>query len=282
MPANTTTTTTTATPRSPHASADAQKARAVRLQLHGLVARWEEVRDAPWLPTVIDIEETERQRRSLERRIRNARIGRFKPMADFDWGWPEKVDRDLIEECFTLDFVATAANLVIVGTSGLGKTMIAQNLAHQAVLRGHTVRFITASEMLNDLAAQESASALARRLRRYCQPALLCVDEVGYLSYDCHHADLLFQVVSRRNEQKSTIVTTNKSFKEWNQVFPNAGSVVALIDRLVHRAEVVRIEGESYRAKEATEREAARARERTGRRGKGKAACAPRAATKED
>lgn len=280
MHANTMTTTTTATPRSPHSSADAQKERAARLQLHGLVARWDEVRDAPWLPTVIEIEETERQRRSLERRIRNARIGRFKPIADFDWSWPEKIDRDLIEECLTLDIIARAANLVIVGTSGLGKTMIAQNLAHQAVLRGHTVRFITASEMLNDLAAQESAYALARRLRRYCQPALLCVDEVGYLSYDRHHADLLFQVVSRR-EQKSTIVTTNKAFKEWEQVFPNAASVVALIDRLVHRAEIVTIEGESYRLKEAKEREAARARERAARRGKGKGASTGRTATKE-
>lgn len=245
------------------------------------MARWGEVRDAPWLPTLIEIEETERQRRSLERRIRNARIGRFKPIADFDWSWPEKIDRDLIEECLTLDIIARAANLVIVGTSGLGKTMIAQNLAHQAVLRGHTVRFITASEMLNDLAAQESAYALARRLRRYCQPALLCVDEVGYLSYDRHHADLLFQVVSRRNEQKSTIVTTNKAFKEWEHVFPNAASVVALIDRLVHRAEIVTIEGESYRLKEAKEREAARARERAARRGKGKGASTGRTATKE-
>lgn len=280
MPTNTTVTMTM--PRAPSPSpADSLRQRAARLGLHGLVARWDEHEGAPWLPTVIEIEETERQRRSLERRIRNARIGRFKPIADFDWSWPEEIDRDLIEECLTIDFVSRASNLVIVGTSGLGKTMIAQNLAHQAVLRGHTVRFITASEMLNDLAAQESASALARRLRRYCQPALLCVDEVGYLSYDRHHADLLFQVVSRRNEQKSTIVTTNKAFREWDQVFPNAASVVALIDRLVHRADIVRIAGDSYRAKEAMEREAARARERAARRGKGKGAAAARTAARE-
>ena len=129
-------------------------------------------------------------------------------------------------------------------------------------MRGHTVLRATASEMLNDLAAQESSVALARRLRRYCNPALLVIDEIGYLSYDSRYGDLLFEVVSRRHETRSTVLTTNKAFSEWTEVFSNASCVTALIDRLVHRAEIVKIEGRSYREKEAHERNARRATER--------------------
>lgn len=247
------------------------RSRAAKLGLHGLVAHWGEYGDAEWLPALIEREEAERRQRGLERRIKKARIGRFKFLADFDWVWPKKIDRELIEEIFTLDFLETAegkklpGNVVFVGPNGVGKTMIAQNLAHQAVLRGHTVRFTTASEMLNDLADTDSTAALGRRLRRYTNPALLAVDEVGYLSYDARHADLLFEVVSRRQE-KSTIVTTNRAFKEWGEVFPNATCVVALVDRLIQRAELVRIDGKSYRLKEAEEREARAAAERAARR----------------
>jgi DNA replication protein DnaC len=249
------------------APADPLRERAARLKLFGLLAHWDEHRDAPWLTTLIEQEESERQRRSLERRIRGARSGRFKPIADFDWAWPKKVDREQIEELFTLDFLAETGNVVLIGPNGTGKTMIAQNLVHQAVLRGHTACFITASDLLNDLTAQESAAALGRRLRRYSQPTLLAIDEVGYLSYDTRHADLLFEVVSRRNLHRSTVVTTNRCFKEWGDVFPNASCVVALVDRLVHRAELVELDGESYRLKEAKEREALKAAERAARRG---------------
>ena len=116
--------------------------------------------------------------------------------------------------------------------------------------------------MLGELAALDSDSALRRRLRFYAAPAVLLIDEVGYLSYSNRHADLLFELVSRRYQHKSTVVTTNRAFAEWGEVFPNAACVVSLIDRLMHRAEVVRIEGKSWRQKEADEREAARRTER--------------------
>ena len=148
--------------------------------------------------------------------------------------------------------------MVLIGPNGLGKTMLLKNLAHQAVLHGHTARFTLASDMLHDLAAQDSTTALARRLRRYTSPAILAIDEVGYLSYDARYADLLFEVVTRRYElRRPILLTTNKVFGEWNQVFPNAACVVTLIDRLVHRAEIVALEGKSYRLKEAQERAAA-------------------------
>jgi len=228
--------------------------RAKSLGLHGLAARWSEYASSPWVHELLSVEEDDRQRRSLERRLKNARIGRFKLMPDFDWTWPAAIDRELVDELFTLEFMSEVANCILVGPNGVGKTMIAQNLAHQAILKGYTVRFTTASAMLNELAAVDGARALQLALRRYCSPSLLVLDEVGYLSYSNRHADLLFEVVTRRYGQKPIIVTTNKPFAEWNEVFPNAACVVTLVDRLVHKSEIVSIRADSYRLKEAKER----------------------------
>jgi DNA replication protein DnaC len=248
-------------PSSPDRLAD----RARRLGLYGLLTHWQELGDQPWVQTLIAYEEAERSRRSLERRIHTSKVGRFRPIVDFDWSWPKKIDRPLIEELMQLGFVEEATNVILAGPNGVGKSTIAQNIAHEALLRGHTVLCATASALLNDLDAQDTSSALARRLRRYINPAVLLVDEVGYLSYDSRAADLLFEVVSRRHEQRPIILTTNKPFAEWNEVFPNSSSVTALVDRLLHRAEIVKIEGESYRAKEAKERAAEKARQRSAR-----------------
>jgi len=251
---------------------DALRARAQRLGLHGLISEWSELGEQAWVERLIAVEEVERQKRSLDARIKKARFGRFKPMADFDWKWPTKIDREGIEELFNLDFLADGANVILLGPNGTGKTMIGRNLAHRAVLRGETVLFTTASEMLNDLAAQTSGAALTRRLKRYTTPRLLHIDEVGYLSYDARHADLLFEVVTRRYEQRSIVLTTNKAFAEWSEVFPNAACVVTLVDRLIHRSEILAIEGESYRLKEAKERtnQKAAARKSKNRDGKKK------------
>lgn len=261
---------TTTTTHDPPAPADGLKRRLTALGFWGLAARFSDVREEPWLQTVIGYEEAERARRSLERRQRNARVGAFKFMVDFDWGWPRQVDRDAIEESMTCQFIPEATNIVLYGPNGVGKTMIEQNIAYQALLRGHSVRFTTASDMLVDLAAQDSSSSLNRRVARYAQPALLCVDEVGYLSYDSRYADLLFEVVTRRYQARKPIVlTTNKRFAEWPQVFPNAACVVTLVDRLLHRCECIDIDADSYRFKEAEERKAARVKERAARRKKG-------------
>jgi DNA replication protein DnaC len=154
-------------------------------------------------------------------------------------------------------------NLVLVAAQGLGKTMLARNIAHAAVLEGHSALFTEASSLLLDLGSQDSSRGLERRLRHYARPALLCIDEVGYLSYDARAADLLFEIVSRRYEQKSVVITTNLAFTDWPSVFPNASCVTALIDRLTHHADVCKIEGESYRHREAEERKTKRAQHRS-------------------
>lgn len=204
-------------------------------------------------------EAAERAHRSLERRLRLSEIKKFKPMADFDWSWPTKIEREVIERALTLDFLPEARNLILVGTNGLGKTMIAQNICHAAVLAGHSVLFRSAAALLEQLHRQASEGR-HRKLRAYANVGLLCVDEVGYLSFDDRSADLLYEVINRRYERRSVILTTNRPFKEWNEVFPNAACIVTLLDRLLHHADVTVIEGESYRVRESEQETAARRR----------------------
>lgn len=208
-------------------------------------------------------EEQDRARRGLERRRTRSRLGKFKPMADFDWQWPKKLERTLVESALRLDFLQAARNVVLVAPQGLGKTMIAQNIAHQAILSGHGVLFISAAQLLLDLAGQESARALDRRLKYYAAIGLLIVDEIGFLAFDNRNADLLFQVISRRYEKKSLVLTTNLAFRDWPTIFPNATCATALIDRVVHHADVIAIEGDSYRAREASQNAKARRAKKT-------------------
>lgn len=236
--------------------------RAKKLKLYGLISHWEEIHEANWIENVIAWEEAERAHRSLERRLSSSRIGRFKPLAHFDWGWPKKCDREVVEELMQLDFIKEATNIIFCGPNGVGKTTIAKNIAYQAVIHGFTALFTTASHMLSELASQDGNNALRRRIKYYVQPSLLTIDEIGYLSYSNRHADLLFEIISRRYHDKPTIVTTNKPFAEWGEIFPNASCVVSLIDRLVHRSEIVSIEADSFRLKEATEQAMKRKKER--------------------
>jgi DNA replication protein DnaC len=247
---------------------DALQLRAQALHLHGLLAHWPEVAATDWIAPLLDWEEQERSRRSLERRLGAAHIGRFKPLCDFDWAWPARCDRAAIEQLMSLEFLQDATNVILLGPSGVGKSMLARNLAHQALIAGHTVLFTSAGALLSELAALDSDSALRRRLRHYAAPRLLIVDEVGYLSYSNRHADLLFELINRRYENASTVITSNRPFAEWPEVFPNAACVVSMVDRLLHHAEIIAIEGKSYRLKEAQER----ADQRSAQRRKAKSA----------
>jgi DNA replication protein DnaC len=237
--------------------------RAISANLDDFLARATKARWSPrgLLEQLLQAETEERSRRSLERRLRVSGIKSFKPMADFEWTWPTKVERDVIERALTLDFLPEARNLVLVGRNGLGKTMIAQNICHAAVLAGSSVLFRSAPALLEELHRQ-TLDGRRRKLRAYANVGLLCIDEVGYLSFDDKAADLLYEVINRRYERKSVIVTTNRPFKEWNEVFPNATCIATLLDRLLHHADVTVLEGDSYRVRESEQEAAARRRKK--------------------
>ena len=226
--------------------------RATAGQLDDFIARATKQRLSPraLLEQIAQAETTDRAQRNLQRLLGQARIGRFKPMVDFDWNWPKKIDRELIERALTLDFINEGRNLILLGANGLGKTMIAKNLAHSAVMAGHSVLFRTASELLADLQC-DSPQLRRRKFSYYARPRLFCIDEVGYLSYDPSSADLLYEVINRRYERSSLLITTNRAFKDWNDVFPNATCIATLLDRLTHHADITVIEGQSFRVRES-------------------------------
>jgi DNA replication protein DnaC len=241
---------------------DDLEVKAKRLGFHAMVAQWNEYANQPWVPKLLEQEEVEKKRRSLERRIKEAKLEHFKAIVDFDWSWPKRIDREQIEDLFTLKFLEEPANVMFIGQNGVGKTMLAQNIAFEALQAGHDVRFIKCSQLLNELSNCEGPYARRRCLSKYCGVDLLVIDEVGYLSYDNCYADLLYEVISGRYQKLSTIVTTNRTFKEWTDVFPNAACVVTLVDRLIHKAEIVAIDAGSYRHREAHERAERKAKQR--------------------
>jgi DNA replication protein DnaC len=258
----TSTATPTTTIRCPELAAQLARLglRATAATLDDLLAHATTARFAPraLLEHLVHLETADRSRKSLERRLRRSRVGSFKPMADFDWNWPEKIDRARVEHALGLDFVREGRNLVLLGPNGIGKTMIAKNLVYATIQAGYRALFRTAAELLDDLAC-DSPELRRRKIAAYARPDLLAIDEVGYLSYDDQAADLLYRVINPRyDKRRSLVVSTNLAFKDWGQVFPNATCIVTLVDRITHHCDLIRIEGKSYRCRESEEEAAAR------------------------
>ena len=225
--------------------------RAVALRLHGLLDRWDDIAGADWLEDLISGEEQARAGRSFERRSRAARLPPFKPLADFDWTWPHAIRRDAVNALMRLDFITTATNGVLVGGQGTGKTMIAANIGHQALVKGHTVRFEKAAEILETLAAITTRTELLRRITMLCRPQLLILDEIGYTTFDRQHADILYTLIAKRYQKRSTLITTTLAFAQWDQVFPSASAIAGTVDRLVHDATIITIDSDSWRLRPA-------------------------------
>jgi DNA replication protein DnaC len=207
-----------------------------------------------YLEKLADGEAALRKDRSTERRVRLACLPVIKTLDQFDWSWPKKINRLQIQQLFRLQFVKEPANVIMLGTVGLGKTHLASALAYTACLKGHATLFTTAVDVINTLAAAQSAGRMKQELKKYTRPALLVLDELGFLPIDKAGADLLFQVISQRYERGAMVITSNKAFKDWPEIFNNDSTLTsAILDRLLHHAETVVIQGKSYRMKEKIE-----------------------------
>lgn len=207
-----------------------------------------------YLGRLIEGEAHRREARSIERRIQSARFPLPKTLEEFQWSWPKKINRLQVQNLFRLGFVETHTNVILLGNVGLGKTHLCIALGHSACLRGHSVLFTTAVDIINTLAAAQSAGALKREMYRYLKPRILIIDELGYLPIDKHGADLLFQIISQRYERGPIVITSNRAYKSWPEIFNNDSTLTsALLDRLLHHAETIVIEGKSFRMKEQNE-----------------------------
>lgn len=207
-----------------------------------------------YLDNLITGEAALRRDRSIERRIRMARFPLIKTLDQFNWSWPKKINRLQVQNLFRLNFVQDKSNVIFLGGVGLGKTHLASALGYAACLKNHTVLFATAIDLINTLAAANRQGRLKQELKKYISPALVIIDELGFLPIDKKGADLLFQVISLRYERGALVITSNKAFKDWPEIFNNDATLTsAILDRLLHHAETVLIEGKSYRMKEKIE-----------------------------
>ena len=213
--------------------------------------RWAHVE---YLRRLLEGEYRARQGRAIERRVRDARIPVIKTLDQFRWDWPKKINELQVKNLFRLTFVEKKTNVILMGGVGLGKSHLASALGYEACQRGHNVLFTTAVDALNNLVAAQAAQRLKAELKRYLAPSVLILDELGYLPLDKIGADLLFQIISQRYERGSLIITTNKAYKNWPEIFNHdAGITSAILDRVLHHAETVVIEGKSYRMKDQIE-----------------------------
>jgi len=207
-----------------------------------------------YLDKLADGEAALRQDRSTQRRVRLARFPVIKTLDRFDWTWPKKVNRLQVQQLFRLQFIKQTANVIFLGGVGMGKTHLASALGYAACLKGYPVLFATAIDVINTLSAAQAAGRMKQELKKYTRPSLLILDELGFLPIDKAGADLLFQVISQRYEQGALAITSNRAFKDWPEIFNNDSTLTsAILDRLLHHAETVLIQGKSYRMKEQIE-----------------------------
>jgi DNA replication protein DnaC len=204
-----------------------------------------------YLARLIEGEALHRMERATQRRLKAARFPVVKTLDQFDWTWPKKINQSQIQHLFRLGWITTHTNVVLLGGVGLGKTHLAAALGHAACLAGYSVLFTTAVDIVNTLTAAQATSRLKFELKRYLQPRILLVDELGYLPIDKTGADLLFQVISQRYERGPLVITSNLAYKQWAKIFNHDATLTsAVLDRLLHHAETVTLEGKSYRMKD--------------------------------
>ncbi len=203
------------------------------------------------LATLIGMEQTVRQQRALERRLRDARLPKLKTLADYDFNFPKRIAKAAVLRLFDCDFIQRHGCAVLIGPTGVGKSHLLAALGYVACERGYSVRYTRVVDMLNHLTTAQMNGLLGKALKHYVRPSLLLLDELGYLPIDKRGADLLFQVVAARYESGSIVLTTNRTFREWGTLFDVDNTLAtALIDRLMHHGEALVIRGDSYRMRD--------------------------------
>lgn len=229
----------------------ALKAPRIRETAASLAAR---AREESWdyeayLAAVLSEEVTARDSHGGESRVRSARFPQVKTLDDFDFAFQRSVKREQVAHLAQLDFLREKQNVIFLGPPGTGKTHLSIALSVQAARRGYRVLFATAQEWVQRLTKAKKQGRLEEELERLSRYPLLIVDEVGYIPFDPEAASLIFSLVSSRYERSSLIVSSNKTFSSWAEIFGDPVAVAALVDRLVHHAEVIVLRGESYRLK---------------------------------
>lgn len=202
-----------------------------------------------FLALLLDDEAVNRQGNSYKKRYAKAKLPAHKTIEDFDFSFQPSIDKKSINDCLTCQFINDKRNIVFIGNPGTGKTHLSIAMGLNALKKGYKILFTTTAQMLHDLHSAKADNSFNKRLDYYLAPELLIIDELGFKKIPNHSADDFFEIISRRYEHGSVIITTNKPFEQWGDILDDNILASAVLDRIVHYSEIFKINGQSYRQK---------------------------------
>lgn len=214
-----------------------------------IYAREKSLAHTEFLELLMEDEYNNRRNNSYKKRYSKAKLPAYKKIEDFNFTFQPSVDKKLINDCLTCNFITEKRNIVFIGNPGTGKTHLSIAIAIKALMKGHKVLFAPVSEMLHNLNAAKADNSYYQKIDFYLAADLLILDELGFKKLPNYSADDFFEIISRRYEKGSIIITTNKSFEQWGDIFMDNTLASAILDRIVHYSTIIKITGPSYRAK---------------------------------